>query len=35
MYNTGVKENGAVDGITGYIYSSSGDFLIQLVRFVG
>ena len=35
MYNMGGKENGGVGGKKGYIYSSSGDFLVQLVSFVG
>jgi hypothetical protein len=29
LYNTGGKENGGVGGKKGYIYSSSGDFLVQ------
>jgi len=33
VYNTGVKENGGVGGKKGYIYSSAGDFLVQLVRY--
>jgi len=35
VYNAGGKEKGGVGGKTGYIYSSSGDFLVQLVSFVG
>jgi len=35
VYNTGGKGKGGVGGKTGYIYSSTGDFLIQLVSFVG
>ena len=35
MYNTRGKENEGVGGKQGYIYSSSGDFLVQLVSFVG
>ena len=33
VYNTGGKENGGVGGKRGYIYSSAGDFLVQLVSF--
>jgi len=29
VFNTGGKDNGGVGGKKGYIYSSSGDFLIQ------
>jgi len=35
VYNTGGKENGGVGGKKGYIFSSSGDVLVQLVTFVG
>jgi len=35
VYNTGGKENGGVGGNKGYTYSSFGDFLVQLVSFVG
>jgi hypothetical protein len=35
VYNTVGKENGGVGGKKGYIYSSSGYFLVQLVSFVG
>jgi len=35
VYNTGGKEKGGVGEKKGYIYSSLGDFLIQLVSFVG
>jgi len=35
VYNTGGKENGGVGGKKGYIYLSSGDFLVQFVSFVG
>jgi len=31
MFATGGKENGGVGGKKGYIYSSSCDFLVQLV----
>jgi hypothetical protein len=34
VYNTGGQENGSVCGKKGYIYSSSGDFLVQLESFV-
>jgi len=34
VYNMGGKEKGGVGGKKGYIYSSSGDFLVQLVSFV-
>jgi hypothetical protein len=34
VYNTGGKDKGTVGGKKGYIYSSSGDFLVQLVSFV-
>ena len=33
VYDTGGKEKGGVCRNTGYIYSSSGDFLVQLVRY--
>ena len=33
VYNTGGKEKGGVGGKQGYIYSTSGDFLVQLVRY--
>jgi len=32
---TGRQEKGGVGGKKGYIYSSSGNFLVQLVSFVG
>jgi len=35
VYTTGVTENVGVGGKKGYIYSSSGDFLVQFVSFVG
>jgi hypothetical protein len=35
VFNTGEKGNGGVGGKKGYIYSSSGDFLVELVSFVG
>jgi hypothetical protein len=35
VYNTRGKETGGVGGKKGYIYWSSGDFLVQLVSFVG
>jgi len=35
VYNTGGKEKGGVGGKKGYIYSSSGNILVQLVSFVG
>jgi hypothetical protein len=35
VYITGGNEKAGVGGKTGYIYSSSGDFLVQLVSFVG
>ena len=35
MYNTGGKEKGGVGGQKGYIYWSLGNFLVQLVSFVG
>jgi hypothetical protein len=35
VYNTGGKEKEGVGGKKRYIYSSSGDFLVQLVGFVG
>jgi len=35
VYNTGGKEKGGVGGKKGYIYSSSGDILVQLLSFVG
>jgi len=35
VYMTGGKENGGVDEKKGYIYLSSGDFLVQLVSCVG
>ena len=35
VYNMGGKEIEGVGGMKGYIYSSSGDFLVQLVSFVG
>jgi len=35
VYNTGGNTTGGVGGKQGYIYWSSGDFLIQLVGFVG
>jgi len=35
VYNVGGKEKGRVGGKKGYIYSSSGNFLVQLVSFVG
>jgi len=31
MYYTGGKEQGGVGGKKGYVYLSSGDFLVQLV----
>jgi hypothetical protein len=34
VYNTRGKENGGVGGKKGYIYLSSGDYLVQLVSFV-
>jgi hypothetical protein len=34
VYNTSGKENGGVGGKNGYKYSSSDDFLVQLVSFV-
>jgi hypothetical protein len=33
--NTGGKENRGIGGKKGYIYSSCGDILVQLVSFVG
>ena len=33
MYNTGGTENGGIGGKKRYIYSSSSDFLVQLVRY--
>ena len=33
VFNTGGKENEGVGGKKGYIYSSSCDFLVQLVRY--
>jgi len=33
LLNMGGKENGGVDGKNGYIYPSTCDFLIQLVRY--
>ena len=33
VYNTGGKENGGDGRKKGYIYSSSGDFLVHLVRY--
>jgi hypothetical protein len=35
VYNTGGEEKGGVGRKKRYIYSSSGDFLVQLVSFVG
>jgi len=35
VYNTGGKENGGVGRKKGYIFSSSGEFFIPLVSFVG
>jgi hypothetical protein len=35
VYHTGGTENGGVGGKKGYIYLSSGDFLVQVVSFVG
>jgi len=35
VYNTGGKEKGGVGRKKGYIYSSPGNFLVQLVSFVG
>jgi hypothetical protein len=35
MFNTGGKEKGGVGGKKGYLYSNSGDFLVQLASFVG
>jgi len=35
VYNAGGKEKGGVDGKKGSIYTSSGDFLVQLASFVG
>jgi len=35
VYNTVGHMKGGVGGKVGYIYSSSGDFLVQLVSFVG
>jgi len=35
VYNAGGKKKGGVGGKKGYIYLSSGDFLVQLVSFVG
>jgi len=35
VYSTGGREIGGVGGKKGYIYSSSGDDLVQLVSFVG
>jgi len=35
VYITAGMEKGGVGGKKGYIYSSSGDFLVQLVSFVG
>jgi hypothetical protein len=29
VFNTGAQDNGGVGGMMGYIYSSSGDFLVQ------
>ena len=34
VFNMGGKENEGVGGKKGYIYSSSCDFLVQLVRYV-
>jgi len=33
VHNTGAKKTGGVGGKKGYIYSSSGDFLVQVVRY--
>ena len=33
VYNTGGNEQGGVRGKKGYVYSSSGDFLVQHVRY--
>jgi hypothetical protein len=35
VYNMGGKQKGGVGGKKGCIYSSSGDFLVKLVSFVG
>jgi hypothetical protein len=35
VYNTRGNQDGGVGGKQGYIYSSSGDFCVQLVSFVG
>jgi len=35
VYNTGGKAKGGVGGKQEYIYSSSGEFLVQHVSFVG
>jgi hypothetical protein len=35
VYNTGRKEKGGVGGKKRYIYSSSSDFFVQHVSFVG
>ena len=35
MYNTGGKQYGGVGGKMEYIYSSYGDFLVQLVSVAG
>jgi hypothetical protein len=35
VYNMRGKENGGIGGKKGYIHSSSSDFLVQLVSFVG
>jgi len=35
VYNMGGKEEGGVGRKKGYIYSSSGDFLVELVSLVG
>ena len=35
MYDMGGKKKVGVGGKKGYIYSSSGDFLVQHVSFVG
>jgi len=35
VYNMGGKEKEGVGGKQGYIYSSSSNFLVQLVSFVG
>jgi len=35
VYHTRGKDNGGVGGEKGYIYSSSGNFVVHLLSFVG